>query len=367
MHRRVVLAALCVLSCPSARADTIHLVDGSSLQDVELVAERLDGVLYRRKGRSIEERVEAERVLSVERERLPAPIEEGERLVERGAIQEGIAQLERVAASPAGAGSRDGQDWAVAHALERALRLQIAQGEYASAIETADLLLAKAPQSRHVPAALLGKAGAQRALGDAVGAQATLDALRDLIAARHLAARWSLELDLARLQGYAELTAAARRERLAEIAVQAGAEWPPVRNRALLLEAESWLEGQAPDFAKSSELFARILAEPIADGEVLARAHAGLGDCQLHAAEQRMASGSDAGADLRKALLSYMRVVVLHPEQAELAAKCMFLAARSCDLLGDDASQADGRRLIAALIQRHPTSKWAARAQESRK
>jgi hypothetical protein len=366
MARRTLLVALSLLSCLPAQADTIRLIDGSSLKDVEVLADQLDGVTYRRKGRSSEERLDAERVLSIEREILPSTVEQAERLVERGAIQEGIALLERFAANPAEA-QRARQDWAVAHALERALRLQLAQSELAAAIETANHLQAQAPQSRHVPSALLAKAEAQRALGDTAGAQATLDALRDLIVSRHLAARWSLELDLARLQGYLELPAPARRDRLEEIADQAGSSWPPVRNRARLLEAESFLEGSAPDCSKASELFERILAEPIADGDTLARAHAGLGDCQLHAAEQRLASGADATLDLRAALLSFMRVVVLYPEQRELAAKCMFLAAHACELLGDEASKADARRLIAALLQRHPGSKWAALAQESRK
>jgi len=363
LRRRALLVALSLLPCAQARADTIHLVDGSSLNEVEVLAEQLDGVTYRSKGGSSEQRLDAERVLSIERERMPQALEEAERLVERGSFQEGIAQLGRFAEEA----RREKQDWAPAHALERALSLQVAQGQLAAAIETANRLLAQAPQSRHVPSALLAKAGAQRALGDAPAAQATLDALRDLIVSRHLAARWSLELDLARLQGYAELGAPARRDRLAEIADQAGSTWPPVRNRARLLEGESFLEGAAPEFAKASELFAGILAEPIADEDTLARAHAGLGDCQLHAAEQRIEAGGDAGADLRAALLSFMRVVVLYPEQAEPAAKCMFLAARACELLGDETSAADGRRLIAALLQRHPDSKWAALAQESRK
>ena len=366
MPRRTFLVALSLLSCLPARADTIRLIDGTSLQDVEVLAEQLDGVTYRRKGRSSEERLDAERVLEIERERLPAALEQAERLVERDAIHEGIALLERFAANPAEA-QRAKQDWAVGHALARALHLQVAQGELAAAIETANLLLAQAPPSRHVPSALLAKAGAQRALGDAPGAQATLDALRDLIVSRHLAARWSLELDLARLLGYAELSAPARRNRLAEIAEQAGSAWPPVRNRALLLEAESYLEGSAPDLAKASAHFEQILAEPIADDDLLARAHAGLGECQLQAAEQRLAAGDDAAQALRAATLSCMRVVVLYPEQAELAAKCMFLAARACELLGDEVSTADARRLIAALLKRHPTSKWAALAQESRK
>jgi hypothetical protein len=185
-------------------------------------------------------------VLTIERADLPPPIQQAERLVERGAIQEGIALLEHFATNPAET-QRARQDWALAHALERALRLQLAQGELADAIETADRLQAQPPSPRHVPSALLAKASAQRALGNALGAQTTLDALRDLIVSRQLAARWSLELDLARLQGYAELTLPARGERLEEIADQAGTAWPPVRNRARLHEAESFLEGSAPD------------------------------------------------------------------------------------------------------------------------
>jgi hypothetical protein len=97
------------------------------------------------------------------------------------------------------------------------------------------------------------------------------------------------------------------------------------------------------------------------------RAQAGLGDCRLHAAEQRLALGADARRTCERRCFSSCAWSCCYPEQAEPAAKCMFLAARACELLGDEASKADARRLIAALLQRHPTSKWAALAQESRR
>jgi hypothetical protein len=364
--RPLALAFCSVVALSAARADTIHLVDGTTLEDVEVLAEALDGVTWRRQGKGGEERLEAERVLAIERVHLPPALEQAERAIQRGSIEQGIELLAQFAASALQGSRRAKQDWAPAHALDRALRLQLAREDFQGAIASADLLWEKLSLSRQVPATLLAKAEAQRALGDAAGAQATQDALRDLIVARRLSERWTLELELARIQGYAELTAQARRDRFGEIADRASA-WPPVRNRARLLEAASLLDGERPDFSAARALLAEILASPIADDATLAAANAGLGDCLMQAASEKLESGADASADLRAALLAYMRVVVLHADQSAVAAKCTFLAARACDQLGDGVSKANARRLRAALIQRHPNSAWAAEARNLRR
>lgn len=350
-----------------AGADTIRFTDGSALAEVEVLAEQLDGVTYRRKGRSNEERAEAARVLSVERDALPAELERAERAIERGAFVEAIEQLRQFAAGGIESSQRDVPAWAAAHALDRLLRLQAGLGDHDGAIATADLLQARLPHSRHVPSALIEKARAQRSKGDGAAAQATLDALRDLIVARRLSERWTLELELARVEGYADLAAQARRDRLEEISARAGSAWPPVRNRARLLAGESSLADPKPAFEDARERFESILADPIADARTLAGAHAGLGDCLFRAASAKAEAGLDAKADFDAALLSYMRVVVLFGDEASYSARCTLLAARVCDFLSDDVSRANARRLYAAVVQRYPGSPWAAEARNSRK
>jgi hypothetical protein len=350
-----------------AGADTIHFVDGSALREVEVLAEQLDGVTYRRKGRSSEERAEAERVLAVERDVLPAALAQAERGIERGAFPAAIEQLRQYAVDALQSPKRDVPAWAAGYALDRALGLQAGLGDHDGAIATADMLQAKLPQSRHVPAALLAKASVQRAKGDAAAAQVTLDALRDLIVSRRLSERWSLELELARIEGYAELADSARRDRLREIAERAGSAWPPVRSRARLLEAESCLAAPEPDAERARGLCAAILADPIADARTLAGVHACLADCSLRSAGGKLEAGLDARAELEAAVLSAMRVVVLYDDQLGYAARCTYLAARASELLGDEVSQANARRLWAALAQRFPGSPWAVEARNSRR
>jgi len=360
--------ALATLTLAPALADTIYMVDGSTLDEVDVIAERLDGITYRQKGKSGEDQIDPDKVLLIEYKRLPRLIDEAETLIADGAVLDGIERLDQFAESVfSGENKRDKQTWAPAHALDRILHLRMGLGELDGVIKAADRLLEKAPDSRHAPTALLEKAFAQRMQGKGPAAQATLDVLRETIASKGLSKRWSLELELAEIAGNADLKGQAKRDRLIEVAGQAGNAYPTVRSRARVAEGETHLEGSSPDYASAQKIFESIVADPKADEATLAGAYTGLGDCLFHSAAEKIKAGADAGNELLEALLAYMRVVVNYPDQPNYVPKAMFFAGRVFDYIGDDVSKGNARRLYTAVIQNYKDSTWAAEARNFRK
>lgn len=64
-------------------------------------------------------------------------------------------------------------------------------------------------------------------------------------------------------------------------------------------------------------------------------------------------------AELRPAVLDYMRAVLFHRDQPELHAQALFRAASTFNELGETAN---GRKYMNELRERHPNSEYAARA-----
>ena len=63
-------------------------------------------------------------------------------------------------------------------------------------------------------------------------------------------------------------------------------------------------------------------------------------------------------AELRPAVLDYMRVVLFHRNQAELHAQALYLTGNTFNELGETAN---GRRFLNQLREQHPNSEYAAR------
>lgn len=371
MHRPLRSAVLAALLAPAllagaARADVLYLVDGTTLTDVEIESETLAGVIYKEKGKSSVQTVEPDKVLSIEYKRLPSLLDEAEGLAREGALNDAIerfsAFLESIAS---GENKKDRQAWAPAYALQRVLELRMSLGDAEGVIKAADALLAKAPDSRHAPGAQLAKAEALEAQGKDAQASQALDDLRKMIDAKALSKRWALEVELAQVLFNAELKGQAKRDRLIEIAGQAGKAFPGVANRARVSEGQTYLEGGKQDFAAAKKVFEKILADPKADDETLAGAYTGMGDCLFHEAA---ASNPPSATQLEAALMAYMRVAVNYRDQTRYAPKAMFYAGRSFDLMGDaESSKANARRLYAAVMQNYPGSEWAREASNFRR
>jgi len=327
----------------------------------------LNLLTYRKQGKSGEESLDPDQVLAIEYRRLPRLIDEAETLVADGAILDAIDRLDEFAESVfSKQNRRDRQPWAPAHALNRILHLRMGIGDLDGVITGADRLLEKTPDSRHAPGALLDKALCQRILGKGPAAQATLDSLRGMIDSKNLSLRWSLELELAEIQGDASLRGQAKRDRLIEVAGQAGKAFPMVRSRARVAEGETYLAGSKPDYANAQSIFEDIVADPRADHATLAGAYTGLGDCLFNTAAGKVKAGESADDELLEALLAYMRVVVNYDDQPTYVPKAMFFAGRVFDYIGDDVSKSNARRLYAVVIQNYPRSDWAAEARNYR-
>lgn len=349
----------------AARADVVYLVDGSTLVDVDVQAETLTGVTYRQKGKNDLQTVAPDQVLSIEYKRVPSTIDEADGLARDGALEDAIDRYEEfVAGIESGENKRDRQAWAPAYALQRAIELRTSLGDAEGVIKAVDALLAKAPDSRHVPAALLAKAEAHKALGRDAQATQALDDLRAMIEAKGLSKRWTLELQLAEVLLNPDSRGQAKRDRLVEIAGQAEKAYPGVANRARVSEGQTYLEGTKQDFAAARKVFEKILADPKADDDTLAGAYTGMGDCLFHeAASKPGADGAPAPKELEDALMAYMRVAVNYRDQTRYAAKAMFFAGRIFDLLGEsDVNKANARRLYGAVMQNYPGSEWAREA-----
>jgi hypothetical protein len=375
MTRPLRFANLSALLLPAllagaARADVINLVDGRTLSDVEIEAETLDGVRYEQKGKSEVQTVAPDQVLSIEYRRMPGMLDEADGLAREGALEDAIVRYnEFVEGIASGENKRDRQAWAPAYALQRVIELRTSLGDAEGVIKAADALLAKAPDSRHAPGAVLAKAEAQKALGKDAQARQALDDLRTMIDAKALSKRWSLELELAEVLFNPELKGQAKRDRLIEIAGQAGKTYPAVANRARVSEGETYLETGKQDFAAARKVFEKILADPKADDATMAGAYTGMGDCLFHeAAGKSQQSGTPAREELEAALMSYMRVAVNYRDQTRYAPKAMFYAGRTFDLLGEeDTNKANARRLYGAVIQNYPGSEWAREASNFRR
>lgn len=361
--RSAVLAALLLpaFCAGAARADVLYLVDGTTRSEVEIETETLSAVTYKEKGKSSMQSVEPDKVLAIEYKRLPSLLDEADGLARDGALEDAIVRFnEFVEGLASGENKRDRQAWAPAYALQRVIELRTSLGDAEGVVKAAEALLAKTPDSRHAPAAQLAKAEAQKAQGKDAQARTALDDLRTMIDAKALSKRWSLELELAEVLFNAELKGQAKRDRLIEIAGQAGKVYPAVANRARVSEGETYLEGAKPDFAAAKKVFEKILADPKADDATLAGAYTGMGDCLFHEAA---AANPPAPVVLEAALMSYMRVAVNYRDQTRYAPKAMFYAGRSFDLLGEgDNNKANARRLYGAVMQNYPGSEWAREA-----
>lgn len=352
----------------TASADTIHLVDGKTIDKVEIVSELVGGVSYKVDGKGSEKLVDADEVLMIEYSRLPQQVDAAETLVTDGALAEAADELMAFARGVIdGTNRKVRQKWAPAYAIHRALELRMSMGDLEGLQEAVGLLVSSQPDSRHVPAALVTEASALRMSDKASEARKTLEKLRAMIGEKGLSQRWTLELELAEILADGDLSGQAKRDRLIEVAGQAGRKYPTVRSRANLAEGQTFLEGNTQDYASARGIFEKIVADPKADAETLAGAFTGLGDCIYFPAAKKKESGADVQEEMVQALMAYMRVVVNYKEQSGYVPKAMFLAGRVFDFLETDEGKSNARRLYAGVINTYPDTSWADEARKVRR
>jgi hypothetical protein len=367
--RPAALFAALLLAAP-ALADRITTTDGKTLDDVEITNETLGGVLYKQKGKAGEQNVAADQVLSVVyTSKVPGLIATAHSDLEDGNLEAAADGFKEFAESVfAGSNKKDKQAWAPGYALYRAIETNMAMSSQESITEVialADMLVAKAPESRYVPLAYVAKASAQRDLKKGDDAMATVNALKELVKSKALSDAFRLQAELLEVELGAG-KAQARRDRYIEIGTQAGSGFPAVRNRARVLEAETHIEGESKDFAKARKLYDQVIKDPKADGATLAGAYTGMGDCLFQEAVDKLRVNADASAILEEALLSYLRVVVNYKDQTRYVPRALYQSGKVFEFMGD-AAKPNSTKMYRKLVTEYPGSEWAAKARDSRR
>ena len=346
------LAALSIGS--PAAADTIYLVDGSTVAEVTIQEEGLDVVTYR-KG-SDRGDVASDQVLAVEYESKPPLVDRADVALADELYGEALTGLEEYVAEALAAGEPPRRHpWAPAYAMYRLVEVNDSLGQHEAVVSAANQLIQHAAQSRYLPLAMLKKAEALHALEKSEEAGKALDDLGALIEGGQLSERWRHERDLAAVLFDTGLQGEARREKLAAIAEQASS--PIVRNRAEVAVGESLLAEKK--LAEAEEVFRTVVDDPRAADATLASAYTGLGDCLFQRGADLNAAGDDGSTVLRAALESYMRVVVVYKQQLQYVPKAMFYAARVLQQFQDDESRERARKLYLTVMRDFQGSRWA--------
>ena len=354
--------ALALALVSGARADTITLVDGKTLENVTIVNESLKDITYKQDGKS--KTVASDTVASVDFKKKPKLVDQADSSAHDGDIGGAMSTLETYVGGLIDGNAKEPLAWAPPYAMQRLIELAAATGDAEEIVKAADRLIANAKDSRYLPSAYLNKATALYDMKQTKEALTAIADLRKLIDGQGLGQRWKLEADLAEALSDTSLGATRRRARVVEIAAVAGKDYPLVANRAKVAEGESYTEGDSKDFVKAMAIFRQIIADPSADAQTLAGAYIGLGDCAISRALDQQKANQDANATFKDAAELYMRVVVLYPEQTAYRAKAMYFAGRAFEFLGDDTSKSRARLLYHSVIREFKDSRWATDAKK---
>lgn len=346
-----------LFSATAADADTIYLVDGTSISDAEVSEETYEKVEYRVDGKRDD--VAASKVLRIEYEEKPPLVDRGDDAANEGDVESAIGDIQTYVDGHLAKGGPDRRfPWAPAYALSRLIELNSSMGNMAGVIAAADQMIANVPDARQVPDAFLAKAEAQFRSNDAAAATATLGELEALAQRVGLPRHWQLEVQLGRVVYDTTKQGKARRDALKSVAVAAGSEFPVVSNRAKTFSGESLVDEEKFDEAEA--VFREVVDSGKADRKTLAAAYTGLGDCLMKRGQE--ADGDEQKDLLKSALLAYLRVVVVYEDQTQYVPKAMFYAARIFDQSEEEESKKRAQELYRKVMFRYEGSRWAREA-----
>lgn len=357
-----ILAALALcIAAPLATADTIFLVDGQSIDGVNVKEETLTQVRYD------SSEVDSDRVLRVAFDSYPDAVAEAELLASDGDIASAVLQLYYYVDASTTSNPERREPWAPAYAAQRRIELLGSANDLAGMIDAADLLLAKFPESRYVPTAHLAKAQAQVLQGEPAAAARTLAQLAKLAEDSALSPRWRLTAEVEQAAIDPSTGIEPRIEQLERLAGAAGSEYPTVRDRAYVAQGELYVQlaDRGDELEANLEsargMFELALESEVSEGATRAGALVGLADCDFAEASR---SGSTDG--LTKARDNYLRVIVLHADESRYVAKALYLAGlcfrQLGDLQEDEQSKARARSLLRRVIRDYDGTVWATEA-----
>lgn len=353
-------AAAALLLAPFATADKIFTADGKAIEDVQVLEEGVSEITYR-DGRN-ERTVKTETVVDIVYEDVPRDIANGVTMVEEddlfGAIQTYDSYVTRILAGDIRETRRR---WAPANAAWRIVGLYESLGELEEAATAAQRVITSFPDSRYMPMAYMAKADAEYWSGNAETAQRTLADFKSVIESKSLAERYAIEVDLALIMTNDSLVGQGRRTALSQIVKRAGDKYVTVKNRALVAIGESALDDVTAKRGTAGDLipvaldhFQRVIDDPLAENVTLAGAYSGKGDCLF----QQGAKAQDQ-AKLKEALLCFLRVAAVYPEQTRYVPKSLFYAGRCFDLFGTEQGAERAQQMYAEVWFRFQGTKWA--------
>ena len=346
------LAAFSILTV-SAQADTIYMIDGTVIEDVTVQSELLDFVIYRVDAKT--QTASSDAILFVEFSSKPLDVDQADAAIADEMLLDALDGLESFLAGMTEPPRR--KPWSFAYALYRLVQVHEIMGEWDKVIATVDHLIVIQPDSRYVPLAQMRKI---QALSDSGKDPASaIAAFKKMINAKGLGDRWRIEADLSSVIHDGTLSVSQKIESLKDLSARAGVSHPLARNRAEVALGEEALRGNKVPAAL--KIFQGVAADPRADSRTLAAAYLGLGDCYWARGERN--PGEESGkVDLNKALVSYMRIVVVYKAEQRYVPKAMFYAGRCFQLIDGEGAQEHAKKLYNKLIRYYGGSRWAQEA-----
>ena len=354
------LVGLTLAALP-ASADTIFLLDGSSLDDVTVTGETSKEVEYKDGSKKT---VKTDDVLRIEFSAKSQLVERADLAADEGQLFDAINDLSTYVDGQIASGKKPRYAWEPAYAMHRLIEFNSMVGDAQGLIAAADKLIANAPESRFAPEAFLTKAETQFLTGDAAAANKTLKDFLALIQGKQLSQRWSIEHKLASALYDTSLKGSKLRDALESIAKEAGGAFPQVKNAAEVAIGESLIESQK--LSEAEPIFQRITDNSKASEATLAAAYTGLGDCLFKRATQT-AAGEERDKLMRDAKMAYMRVVVVYKDQVRYVPKAMFWAGRVFDESTDEIDKEKAQKLYAKVAREYQGTKWGDEAKGFRR
>lgn len=366
-----ILLALTLLA-GALGADTIHLNDGTKIDNVRVLKESLAAVEYRVPKVSAPQKVESSKIRSIAYSSTPPEYRDALAKLEEGALDLAAGYFLAVA-----------EDEDAPKHVQADARMQCADalnenGNLKEAIEAYDLLLKEHPDTRHLARALLGRAKAQFRSLKFDEAKQGFDTLKSEAEAKSLGERYAFEADFYLLWITQQQGKAAEAIKGYEaLLARAGGSYKGIANKCAVRLGRAQFEAGKVEEAKAR--FQEIIASRLDmdDRDVAAEAFIGRGRClfteaqgladradKLAVANDKARSDSarqDATEAYRAARLDFLRVVVSYPDVQSAQAEAYYWAAQCYLNLGENNAQREAGRLLKSA-QRYENSQWGKKA-----
>ena len=366
LHLAAALGAFLGTAALPASADTIVLLSGERIEDVDVTTDGLKEVSFK-SGRNEDSRP-SDQVLSIVFSEKPEKLQEAEAALNIDDVDEALYLLDLYIEGHLSGSPERRHKWAPANAAWQIVELHRVGGQSAEVVGAADRLISSFPDSRYVPHAYLTKARAQAQSGNMEAALGTYRALSEFAQGQALSSRWGLESRLGQLRT-TDVVDDQRIDQIERLKREAEGEFPLVAKRAQLAVGEGLMfMADRAEGSKRADLIVRATAEfqPLAEGTgtdsaILAGALTGMGEVEFLKASN---AGDAEGLD--RARMNFLRVVVLHGDEVDYVPKAMFYAGLCCKQLGDinsdENERARARKLGLRLRREFKDSIWADQA-----